>query len=282
MKVSVITPTLNRAHFIKDAMDSVLWQTHSELEYIVIDGGSTDGTLDLLDEYKGKFRQVGKEMKYISEKDNGLYDAMNKGIAMASGEVVGILNSDDFFNSEDCIATIAESFADSDTEAVYADSYYVEANDVFRPVRCYSNKHFKPKWLLYGYIPDHETFYMKKECYEKYGYIKPDYNRGGDFELLLRMLYIEKVKARYIDKVMLTNRIGGVSTSGGLKMYIKRTEDAMHIYRMHNLKTYRYRQWVRYLYRLWNKLYIPKKYTNAAKEAQIWFAERRKSDFVAP
>ncbi len=178
MKVSVITPTLNRAHFIKDAMDSVLWQTHSELEHIVIDGGSTDGTLDLLDEYKGKFRQVDKEMKYISEKDNGLYDAMNKGIAMASGEVVGILNSDDFFNSEDCIAAIAESFVDSDMEAVYADSYYVEANDVFRPVRCYSNKHFKPKWLLYGYIPDHETFYMKKECYEKYGYIKPDYNRG--------------------------------------------------------------------------------------------------------
>lgn len=96
------------------------------------------------------------------------------------------------------------------------------------------------------------------------------------------MLYIEKVKARYIDKVMLTNRIGGVSTSGGLKMYIKRTEDAMHIYRMHNLKTYRYRQWLRYLYRLWNELYIPKKYTNAAKAAQIWFAERRKSDSVVP
>ena len=275
MKISVITPTLNREHYLRDVMDSVLWQDYSNLEYIVVDGGSTDGTLKLLEEYKEKFNQAGKTMHYISEKDNGLYDSMNKGVRMASGDVVGILNDDDFFNYSDCISKIADSFSNKDTEAVYADSYYVNESNIFKPVRCYNNRHFTPKRLLYGYIPDHETFYMKKDYYDKYGYINTDYNLGGDMEFILRMVYVCGVKAEYIDKVLITNRIGGVSTSGGLKMYFKRIDYHMEIFSRKNIKTYRYRLWLRYVLRVWNKIYIPKRFLLQAKQTQQWFAHNR-------
>ena len=158
---------------------------------------------------------------------------------------------------------------------MYADSYYVNESNIFKPVRCYNNRHFTPKRLLYGYIPDHETFYMKKDYYDKYGYINTDYNLGGDMEFILRMVYVCGVKAEYIDKVLITNRIGGVSTSGGLKMYFKRIDYHMEIFSRKNIKTYRYRLWLRYVLRVWNKIYIPKRFLLQAKQTQQWFAHNR-------
>lgn len=271
MKVSIITPTLNRRKYLEDCINSVLWQDYKDIEYIVIDGLSDDGTIELLDDYKEKFALVGKQYRYISEKDNGLYYAMNKGIKLSHGDIVGILNSDDFFNAEDCITKVVNCFKDNNIDAVYADSYYVRENNIFKPIRCYNNRYFSPKWLLYGYIPDHETFYMKKTCYEISGYINTDERLGGDAEFIIRMVYVNKIKTMYLDKVLLTNRVGGVSTRGGVKLYYERIKTMMNIYKSYGIKTYIYRQILRYIFRVWNKIYIPKRFNDSAERTKQWF-----------
>lgn len=269
MKISIITPTLNRKHYLKDVLNSVLGQSYKDIEYIIVDGLSNDGSLDLIKEYEKKFVSCGKVLRYVSEKDNGLYEAMNKGIKMASGDVVGVLNSDDFFNDETCVERIVKAFNDdNELMATYADSYYVNKDNIFKPIRCYSQKHFKISCLLYGYIPDHETFYAKKECYERFGYINPNYSICGDVELILRLMYINNIKAKYIPYVLITNRIGGASTRGGIKTYIKRIKEMMDIFDSHKIKTYRYRLILRYIYRIWNKIYIPKRFYDSVKRAE--------------
>lgn len=225
MKISVITATWNSASTVSDTFDSVLRQLfHShnettpewELEYIVVDGNSQDNTVDIIKEYEPLF--MGK-MRWISEPDAGIYDAMNKGISMATGDVVGILNSDDFYTSFDVLTAVARTFKKDDTlDAVYGDVHYVKEDDITRPVRYYSSRYFRRIWMRMGFMPAHPSFYCKKSVYDKFkqndGYFNTSYLVAADFENLLRMIFVGRIKIQYIWKDFVTMRLGGASTNG--------------------------------------------------------------------
>ena len=164
LKITIITATYNSEATLRDTMDSILRQTWQGYEYIVIDGASTDGTLDIIKEYEPKFE--GK-MRYISEPDRGIYDAMNKGFAMATGNVIGILNSDDFYTSVDVLQTIAGNFLLGEMDAVYADIHYVKNDDVTKTVRYYSSAIFRRPLMRFGLMPAHPSFYCSRAVYEK-------------------------------------------------------------------------------------------------------------------
>ena len=211
MKISIITATFNSASTVKDTFDSVLRQSYKDIEYIVVDGLSKDNTIKIIKEYEPKFN--GK-MRWVSEKDKGLYDAMNKGIAMATGDVVGILNSDDFYTSVDALAVIADTMKDSSIDAVYGDIHFVNDNDLNKCVRYYSSAIFKRSLMRIGLMPAHPSFYCKREVYTKYGPFNTSYKIGADFESLLRYIYVNRINTRYIKKDFVTMRTGGASTDG--------------------------------------------------------------------
>lgn len=211
MKITLITSTFNSASTVEDTFRSVLCQTFQNIEYLVIDGGSTDGTLDIIRAYEAKF---DGRMKWKSEKDNGVYDAMNKGIRMATGDVIGFLNSDDFFTTDDCLSTVAEAFSKYDIDATYGNVHYVNPDDLSLMVRYYSSKRFRPSLMRLGFMPAHPSFYCKRSIYEKYGVFDTSYKIASDFELLLRFIYVNHIRTRYIAKDFVTMRMGGLSTSG--------------------------------------------------------------------
>ena len=209
MKISIITATFNSASTVRDTFDSVLNQTYKDIEYIVVDGLSKDNTVEIIKEYEPKFNG---RMRWISEKDKGLYDAMNKGIAMATGDVVGILNSDDFYTANDSLEVIARTLEESGADAVYGDIHFVNDKDLNKCVRYYSSAIFKRRLMLIGLMPAHPTFYCKREVYAKYGSFDTSYKIGADFESLLRYVYINRIKTKYIKKDFVTMRTGGAST----------------------------------------------------------------------
>jgi glycosyltransferase involved in cell wall biosynthesis len=197
----------NNASTIKDAIDSVLSQTYKNIEYIVVDGASTDGTVEVIQSYGDKIT------KFISEKDKGLYDAMNKGIRLATGDVVGILNSDDFYIDEFVCERVVKEFEVKGVDSVYADLVFVKPENLDKIVRYYDSSHFNPSKFAYGWMPAHPTFFVKKEIYEKYGVFRTDLIVAADFDLLARFLYKEKISYSYMKEVLVKMRIGGVSTS---------------------------------------------------------------------
>lgn len=212
MKISVITVTFNSAATIRDTIESVLKQEYKDYEYLVIDGGSKDETVDIIREYEPKFEG---RMRWISEKDKGMYDGINKGIRMATGDVVGIINSDDFYHRVDIFAIIAKSFEDNkDVQAIYGDVRFVHPDNLDKTVRYYSSKHWKPWRFRYGFMPAHPTFFTCKENFEKYGYYQYDYHIAADYELLIRHLYTNKVPAKYVPVDFMKMRTGGRSTNG--------------------------------------------------------------------
>lgn len=228
MKISIITASYNSAETVRDTFDSVLRQNYSDYEYIVVDGGSKDETLDIIKEYEPKFEG---RMHWKSEPDKGIYDAMNKGIARATGDVVGILNSDDFYSSENVLSTIASAFEhQKDIDAVYADVIYVDWNDTTKLLRYYSSRVFK-RWLMrLGFMPAHPTFYCRKNTYDRFkldgsliagfkgeptcAYFNTTYKIAADFENLLRMIFVGRIKMLYIPQQFVTMRAGGASSSG--------------------------------------------------------------------
>jgi len=211
MKITIITSTFNSSKTVKDTFESILKQTFKNIEYLVIDGCSKDGTIELIKEYEDKFEG---RMRWISEKDRGVYDAMNKGIHMATGDVIGFLNSDDFFTATDCLQTIADEFEKEEIDATYGNIHYVDSDDLDTMVRFYSSKRFKPSRMRMGFMPAHPSFYCKRSVYEKYGDFDLGYKIASDFELLLRFIYVNKIKTKYIPKDFVTMRTGGLSTSG--------------------------------------------------------------------
>ena len=166
MKLSIITATYNSERTLRDTMESILNQTFQDFEYIIVDGASKDATLDIIREYEPRFQ--GK-MRYLSEPDKGIYDAMNKGFAMATGDVIGILNSDDFFTSEDVLQAVVDGFAGEYVDAVYADIHFVGTDDLTKCVRYYSSSVFRPWMMRFGMIPAHPSFYCRKAVYDQYG-----------------------------------------------------------------------------------------------------------------
>lgn len=209
MKVSIITVAFNSAATIAHCMQSVLDQSYSNIEYIVVDGLSKDNTLNIVREFEPLF--AGK-MRWISENDNGIYDAMNKGLHMATGDVVGILNSDDFFTDNDVIEKVAQAFTDDKIDAVYGDVHFVRETNLSRCVRYYSSAGFRPWWLRFGIMPAHPSFYARKEVFQKAGLYKTDYKIGGDFEMMVRLFKRFDIKTKYLPMVFVTMRMGGTST----------------------------------------------------------------------
>lgn len=210
MKISIITVTYNSAATLRDTMESVLAQTYTDIEYVVVDGLSKDNTMDIVREYEPRFQG---RMKYISEKDHGLYEAMNKGIRMATGEVVGIINSDDFYHRNDIIQLVADAMAAPEVQAVYGDVRFVNPDNLDKTVRYYSSKIFRPSLFRLGFMPAHPTFFTYRKYFEQYGYYRLDYKIAADYELLVRFLHKYGVKARYLNTDFMKMRTGGVSTA---------------------------------------------------------------------
>jgi glycosyltransferase involved in cell wall biosynthesis len=208
LKISIITVVWNNKNTIRDAIDSVLNQTYKNIEYIIIDGASTDGTVEIVKSYDDKIT------KFISEPDKGLYDAMNKGISASSGEIVGILNSDDFYKDKFVVEKIVNEFNKTQCDSVYADLIYIKPDNIEKTVRYYDSSYFSPEKFAYGWMPAHPTFFVKKNIYEKYGVFKTDYKIAADYELLVRFLSKNKVTYSYIKEPIVKMRLGGASTSG--------------------------------------------------------------------
>lgn len=208
-KISIITVTYNRANIIRDAIEGVLAQEYKNYEYIIVDGASKDNTIDVLKEYEPKFEG---RMRWISEPDNGLYDAINKGIRMATGDVVGIINSDDFFHRNDTFDIIAQAFECPEVDAIYGDERDVDEDDVSRVVRVDRGDYFRTWMYRIGLMPAHQTFYARRGLFERYGYYKTNYKIAADFELMLRFAYVNHVKMKYVPEQLLTFRTGGVSS----------------------------------------------------------------------
>ena len=208
--ISIITATFNSAKTLKDTIQSVLRQTNKDFEYLIIDGGSTDETIDIVKSYESEF---SGRLKWVSEKDQGIYDAMNKGIKMASGDVVGILNSDDDFTSDDILQTVDNAFKSHEIDAIYGDIHFIRDGNPQKCVRYYSSRMFRPFWLRFGFMPAHPSFYCKREVFEKAGLYSLDYKIGADYEMMVRLFKKYRIMSQYINKDFVTMRTGGASNN---------------------------------------------------------------------
>jgi glycosyltransferase involved in cell wall biosynthesis len=209
VKISIVTAAFNSAATLEDTMKSVLAQTYTEIEYIIVDGASHDGTLDIIHRYEQLFNG---RMKWISENDRGIYDAMNKGIQMATGDVIGILNSDDYFTSNDVIKRMVDAFDVASLDAVYGDIHFIRDGQPDKCIRYYSSKPFRPLWLRFGFMPAHPSFYCRRELFDKAGLYKTDYKIGSDYEMMVRLFMVHKIRAKYLPLDFVTMRVGGAST----------------------------------------------------------------------
>lgn len=222
MKISIITASYNSVKTLGETMESVLSQTYADWEYIVVDGGSMDGTVDLIKKYEKRF--CGR-MKWTSEPDKGIYDAMNKGILKSKGDVVGILNSDDYFTTNDVLSSVASVLSAKDLDAVYGDIHFINEGEPDKVVRYYSSRHFKPFWLRFGFMPAHPSFYVRRAVYQKAGLYDTSYKIGSDFEMMVRLFRKQHIRYQYLAKDFVTMRTGGISTKNLKSRRILLAED---------------------------------------------------------
>lgn len=211
MKISIVTATYNSAATVRNTIESVLGQTYGDYEHIIVDGLSKDDTVAICRSYEERYRG---RLRIISERDRGIYDAMNKGVALATGDVVGILNSDDFYSDEGVLAAVARELAQGEADAVYGDIHYVRGEDPTRCVRYYSSRYFRRWMMVMGYQPAHPSFYCRRECYERYGAFDISLRIAADFENMLRLIYKNGISTRYVPMDFVTMREGGASTDG--------------------------------------------------------------------
>jgi len=214
LKISIITVSLNSSKTIRETIESVLRQTHKNIEYILVDGNSKDETCEIIESYEQIFKKNGMDYIWISEKDSGLYDAINKGIQMASGDVIGILNSDDYFFDNNVLFDIAEKFNIELVDCIYGNIVYIDPNKDNKVTRRWVSKTFKKGLFEKSWTPGHPTFYCKKELYENYGLYRTDFKIAADVELMYRFLEKHCLRSLYIDRYMVIMRQGGVSNQG--------------------------------------------------------------------
>lgn len=207
LSLTIITVTLNNRDSVGATICSVLSQSYGAVEYILIDGGSTDGTLEILDSYRDKVTTI------ISEPDNGIYDAMNKGLRLASGDVIGILNADDIYATNDMLARVASIFETSGVDACYGDLAYISAQDTDHFVRFWKAGDYTRRKLYYGWMPPHPTFFVRKSCYTDFGVYRTDMGSAADYELMLRYLLCHNINMVYIPDVLVKMRTGGTSNA---------------------------------------------------------------------
>jgi len=202
-KISLITVVYNAESTIAACIESVITQSFNNIEHIIIDGASTDGTIRIIEKYKRHLTH------FVSEPDKGIYDAMNKGIKLATGDVVGILNADDFFADNTVLSVIADAFTKKNTNIIYGDLDYINAGG--KVIRKWRSGEFTSKSFNLGWMPPHPTFYCKRNLFEEFGFYSLNYGTAADYELMLRYLYVNKLTASHINKVIIKMKIGGKS-----------------------------------------------------------------------
>ena len=227
MKISIITSVCNRKATIAGAIESVLSQSYDNIEYIVIDCASTDGTVEVIEKYADNITT------FISEPDDGIYEGLNKGVALATGDVIGFLHSDDLFEDEHVVAEIAEAFEKYGVDSVYGDIVYVSQVDVSKIVRYWKSGAYDRKKLELGWMPPHPTFYVKRGIYEVYGTFDTSFKIAADYDSILRFLGEGKITTHYIPKVLVTMRIGGESNKSLKNILLKMKEDLRAIKKNH-------------------------------------------------
>ena len=261
MKLTLITAARNSAKTLPTAIESVLSQQDVDLDYIVVDGASTDGTVDLLKEYEPRFNG---RMRWISEPDKGMYDAINKGIKMATGDVIGILNADDVLASNDTLAKIAAQFEvarngerrTKKIDALYADIRFVKEGDSVEALRAASTvrycsaKWWRPWLFRFAAMVPHPSFYVRRECFERLGGYSLDYRICADFELELRFLGIAKLRSRYLSECVVVMRMGGASTAGW-RSNVEINEEDLRALRTHGIWSCLPLIYLKYLFKIW-------------------------------
>jgi glycosyltransferase involved in cell wall biosynthesis len=225
MKVSLITVTYNSARFLQNAIQSVYNQDYPDIEYIVVDGGSTDGTLSVIEQ------NASCITKWISEKDNGMYDAINKGMKMATGDVIGILNSDDMLASKDIISKIVNCFKEQKVDSIFGDLLYVEAEQTSKIHRCWRGMTYNRKSFNLGWMPAHPTFYVRRDIVEQLGGYETHYFSAADFELMTRYLYKHRISSYYLPELIVKMRTGGMSNGSFKKRFRANRRDYLALKR---------------------------------------------------
>jgi glycosyltransferase involved in cell wall biosynthesis len=220
LKISIITATFNSGATVKDTLHCIRSQAYPDIEHIIVDGGSRDNTLDIV-------REFPHVSRIVSEKDNGIYDAMNKGIRLATGDIIGILNSDDIYTDDAVLSDIAAAFADPAVMTVYANLQYVHADDLQRVQRNWVSGPFKPRNFYFGWMPPHPTFFVRREVYEQAGVFNLEMRSAADYELMLRILLKLRLPAHYIPRVIVKMRAGGLSNASLLNRLRANKEDRM-------------------------------------------------------
>ncbi|MEK7149424.1 MAG: glycosyltransferase family 2 protein [Patescibacteria group bacterium] len=229
MKISIITVCYNSAKTIKQAIKSVLSQTYSNIEYIVIDGGSTDGTLEIINKYRDKIA------KFVSEPDKGIYDAMNKGLKLATGDIIGILNSDDFYTDEFVLEKVAKKFEETNSDCLWGDLVYVDRNNIGKIIRFWKSSEYREGKFKMGWHPPHPTFFARKEIYNKYGLFNLNFKIAADIEIMLRFLEKFKISSAYIPEILIKMRTGGTSAKN-IKNIIKANVETYRAWKVNGLK----------------------------------------------
>tara|TARA_B100001245_G_scaffold236184_1_gene226086 strand:+ start:1280 stop:2053 length:774 start_codon:yes stop_codon:yes gene_type:complete len=220
-KISIITVSFNSAKTIKETIESILIQDYNNIEYIIIDGGSSDETIDIVKSYSEKISY------FISEKDNGIYDAMNKGIKAATGDIVGILNSDDFYPNSFVLSNVAKSFKKYNCDAVYGDLVYVNKKDTTQIKRYWQAGNYNTSKIKNGWMLPHPTFFVKKVMYDRHGLYNSALKRAADYEMILKLLYKENISVHYIPMILVKMRMGGASNSTFLNRIRANKEDGL-------------------------------------------------------
>ena len=263
MKISVITATWNSGRTIGDTLRSVFNQSFTNVEHIIKDGGSKDDTLEICKNFEQKYYKDEckcRTINILSDKDKGIYDAMNQGVKAATGDVIGILNSDDFYTSDDVLARVAEEFEKNpELEAVYGDIHFVKDENLKKCTRYFSSRYFRPWALRFGFMPAHPSFYVRREVYEKYGLYDLDFRTSSDFEMMVRLFVKEKINAKYINKDFVTMRAGGESTAG-LEAKKKVNRDIAGSLKKHGVYSNQFFQSLRYFWRIGEIVYTKIKY----------------------
>lgn len=231
MKVSIITVVYNGVATIRDCIESVLGQTYPDLEYIVVDGKSTDGTAELIQNYGDRVT------RFVSEPDKGLYDAMNKGIGMATGEIIGFLNADDLYRHNDVVKHIVQRFAETGADGVYSDMLYVDRNDLNKIKRYWASGTYKHGDFLWGWMPGHLSFFARKRVYDQYGLFRLDLKSAADYELMLRFIHKNRISLAYLHEITVVMREGGVSNANLGNRVRANKEDRM-AWELNGLKPY--------------------------------------------
>lgn len=228
MKISIITATYNSSATVKDTLSSVAKQSCPAIEHLIIDGLSRDNTLELV----AGFPHVSR---VVSEKDKGIYDAMNKGIRLCTGDIVGILNSDDFYVDDQVLAKVMQQFEDPSIEAVYGDLQYVDASDTSRVVRTWKAGNYTRRSFYYGWMPPHPTFFVRKTVYDRFGLFNLELKTAADYEIILRFLLKNGIRSAYIPEVMVKMRMGGASNAS-LRQRIKANQEDYWAWRLNGLR----------------------------------------------